>query len=545
MDLFKLVGSIFVDNEAANNSLAKTDEKAQKTATSFKDVAGKAAKVGAAAIGAATALGGAVVKMASDASSSMDVIDKASQRMDISAESYQELAHAASLSGVEMGTLEKAAKKLEGTDLNLDDALNQIYELGTAEERAQKASELFGDSIAYTLTPMLNASGEEFAAMRQEANDLGLVFSGDTVKAGAALNDSLSNLKDSAAALVTGVGASLMPVVQQFADKLLEYMPMILGLVEKLTPTFELLFSKLVPPLLDMAEQILPILFQFIEMLIPPVTEIISAILPVLSELLSTILPVAAQIASAVLPIIVQLLQAISPILSPIISLLTPILQLTLALLQPLLELINLILPPIISLLTEVASFMSEHLSGAVSGLLKVFENLRDKAGGIFEGLRDVIKVPVNAVIGFINGLISGVTGGINIIIRALNSLHIELPQWLQNLTGLTSFGFNIPEVVPWQIPLLAKGGEVEGTAVVGEDGPELLQTTGKKTRVTPLNENNNAFVGLEEKMETLIALLTEGFGVYLDGRTVVGRLAPDIDRQLGRLAAQRERGIG
>lgn len=544
MDLFKLVGSIFIDNEAANDSLAKTDEKAQKTGKSFKEVAGSAAKVGAAAVGAATALGSAVVGMASETASSMDVVDKASQRMGISAESYQELAHAASLSGVEMSTMEKAAKKLEGTDIDLDQALEQIYALETAEERSAKAAELFGESVAYSLTPMLNASGKDFKAMKKEARDLGLVMSNETVAAGATLNDQLSNVKDSANALMNEVGASLMPVVGDFADMILDYMPTIHGLIESLTPIIQQMFQTIVPPLMNLISTLLPILFQFIEMLLPPLTQIISAILPVVVSLLSAIMPVLAQVAEAIMPILVQLLSALEPILTPLLALLTPILELVTTLLQPLLDLINLILPPIISLITEIATFLSENLGSAISAVIEWFQNLSDRAGEIFEGLKEIIKKPINAIIGFINGLIDGVAGGINTVIRALNNIHIDLPEWAQKLTGVTSLGFNLNEITPWQIPLLAKGGEIEGTAIVGEDGPELLQTSGTRTRVTPLNDNNNAFVELCHKVDMLIMLLRSGFGVYLDGNAVVGQLAPAIDQELGVMAAMAERGV-
>ena len=102
MDLFRLVGSVFVDTQGANDSLSKTDKKAQETSVTFKDVAGKAAAIGTAVVGAATAAVGGMISMAKKSASTADTIDKASKRMKISTDSYQELAHAASLSGVEM-----------------------------------------------------------------------------------------------------------------------------------------------------------------------------------------------------------------------------------------------------------------------------------------------------------------------------------------------------------------------------------------------------------------------------------------------------------
>ena len=179
MDLFKLVGSVFIDTDKANDSLAKTDEKAEKTGTTFGQVAKKAAGVGAAVVGASAAAVGGLVSMANNAASTADEVDKGSKRMGISTDYYQQLGYAAGQSGVEMSTLEKAAKKLEGTDMNLQDAMDEIMSLGTAEERASKAAELFGESVAYTMSPLIEQSGESFDGLMQRADDLGLVMSED------------------------------------------------------------------------------------------------------------------------------------------------------------------------------------------------------------------------------------------------------------------------------------------------------------------------------------------------------------------------------
>ena len=201
MEIFKLIGSVMVDTAEAEKSLAKTEKSVEGVGNKWSEGIGKAAKWAVGVGAAAVAVGGAMVGVVKDTSEAMDEIDKASQRMKMDVESYQELAYAANLSGVEMSTLEKAAKKLEGTDLSMDEALEQIWALGTAEERSAKAAELFGDSVAYEMTPMLNASAEEMAAMSQEARDLGLVMSEDAVKSGAAMGDMISKVEGSIEAL--------------------------------------------------------------------------------------------------------------------------------------------------------------------------------------------------------------------------------------------------------------------------------------------------------------------------------------------------------
>ena len=233
MEIFKLIGSIMVDTAEAEKSIQKTGDKAEGLGSKLADGAKTAGKWALGVAGAAAAVGTAMIAAAKDTAETADQIDKASQRMKMDAESYQELAYAAGLSGVEMSTLEKAAKKLEGTDLSMDEALDQIYSLGTAEERAAKAAELFGDSVAYQMTPLLNASAEEMASMKQEAHDLGLVMSEDAVKNGAALGDMFSKVEQSMNMLKTNLMTEMMPYIMEILQWIIDNMPKITATVKK------------------------------------------------------------------------------------------------------------------------------------------------------------------------------------------------------------------------------------------------------------------------------------------------------------------------
>lgn len=528
MNLFRLVGSIFIDTAEANNSLAKTDDAAENTGKKFADVAKKAMGVGTAIVGGVAAVGGAVVKMASDSAEAADVVDKGSQRMNISTDSYQELAHAAGLCGVEMATLEKAAKKLEGTDLNLDQALEEIYALGTAEERSAKAAELFGESVAYTMSPMLNASADDMATMRQEAHDLGLVMSEENVTAGAALNDTLGNIKDAFGALVVSLGSSLMPIVQEFGNVLLQLLPVVQGGMEAISPILQMIFSTIMPPIMSLVQTLLPILVSLME--------IVAAVLQPVFAILQPIFNV-------VNAIIQPLLTLVNVILQKVLTLLQPVIDLLMVLLQPLLDLINLILPPIISLGTKLAELLVNTIGKAVGVAVKIFENLRDVIKRVFEQIVNFVRKPVNTVIGFINGLIRGIVGGVNGVIRALNRFQVKVPNWITKLTGIQQFGFNLAEVSAPQIPYLAKGGDAseEGSAIVGEQGAELVQLP-KGARVSPLGDK------IEDKLD-LIADLQRQFltafanmGVYIDGSALVGAIGNNMDRELGRIANRAER---
>lgn len=453
MDIFKLVGSIFIDNSKANESLSKTEGKAEGVGNKLVGAAKKAGEFALGLTTAAAAVGGAMVASAKKTAANADVIDKASQRMKIGAESYQELAHAAELSGVEMSTLEKAAKKLEGTDLNMDQALEQIYSLGTEEERAAKAAELFGDAVAYQMTPMLNASGEEMAAMRQEAQDLGIVMSEDAVKNGAAMNDTFTKVEETMTALSNKIGEKVMPIVQKMLDWVMEHMPEIQAIVDEA-----------ISFIMDLIDQLMPI---------------IEALSPVIKGIFDTFKEVWNN--------------GIKPILSGII----------------------------------------DFISGVFTGNWeKAFQGLGNIVKGVFDGLVGIVKLPINAVIGIVNGFI----GGLN---------KLKIPDWVPFIGGA---GVNIPE-----IPYLAKGGAVigGGSAVVGEDGAELIDLPRGAT-VTPLNDNNNAFAGMEKRLEdmqnALMSLASSISGyrpqIVLDSGVLVGEIAPSMDNALGRLSMRELRGV-
>lgn len=247
LEIFKLVGSIMVDSDAADKSLQKTDDKAKGIGERLGDGVKKAGKWAAGIGAAALAAGGAMVAAAKDEAANLDVIDKASKRMGISAESYQQLSYAAGLCGVEMSTMEKAAKKLEGTDLSLDDALNQIMSLSDETERTQAAIDLFGESVAYSMGPMLQEGGESFDAMKQEAKDLGLVLSNDVVAGGAEMNDSFKKIDGAVGALKSGLMSQFMPVIQKLLDWVIQHMPEIQAFISNTISTISGLIQKFMP----------------------------------------------------------------------------------------------------------------------------------------------------------------------------------------------------------------------------------------------------------------------------------------------------------
>lgn len=289
MNIFTLTGTILVDSAKAQDSISKTGEQAEGLGTKLAGGIKTAAKWAAGVTAAATAVGGAMIAAAKDTAAAMDTVDKGAQRMKISTDAYQELAHAADLSGVSMSTLEKAAKKLEGTDINFDEAIEQIYALEDAEDRAALAAELFGDSVAYQMTPMLNASAEDMAAMRQEAHDLGLVMGEEAVANGAAMNDMFAKVEGSLSALKNSLISDFMPYIMEILQWVIDNLPQIQETVKSVMDAvwpivkavFDLIMQAL-PPLLNAIKS-------FLDWIMPYLTPIIEAIQGVVEGVIALI----------------------------------------------------------------------------------------------------------------------------------------------------------------------------------------------------------------------------------------------------------------
>ena len=552
LEIFRLVGSVFVDTDKANDSLQKVDKNAGKVAEGFSKAGKVAAGVGVAIGTAIVGAGTAIVGMANDTSEMADEIDKASIRMGIGAERYQELAYAAGQCGVEMSTMEQAAKKLEGTDLNFDDAMNQIMALGTEEERAAMAAELFGEKVAYNMAPLLAQSGEEFDALTQRANDLGIVMSESAVKAGVEYGDLQADLEKVGKSLKTSIGSAVMPILVKLSQKLIEFMPTIQGLMDKIGPLAADFIDKLLPPLLEVAEEVLPEIADMAANLLPSLADIANELVPVIVDLVKELLPVIIQVVGDVLPVLVDIIKKISPILSKIVEFLGPILEMVIELISPLLDLVTTILNPILDLVTALLdpllSLFGDILTPIFGIIQALLGPLTSLLGAILEPICKVLEVlltpliklldfilpPIFSIIetflewaspyltAFFEFIGNAVTkmmdwfgdGGLTKVFKKFGEFFKGLWEGIQNafktainwiIKGINTLieGLNKIEPPQWiqdltgvtgvnikTIPLLAEGGNIEaaGRVIVGERGPEMLDIP-RGAKVTPLDQ--------------------------------------------------------
>ena len=113
-----------------------------------------------------------------------------------------------------------------------------------------------------------------------------------------------------------------------------------------------------------------------------------------------------------------------------------------------------------IALAIGAAILIWKNWDTIVEGSKKIWEGLKNTISSVFEGIWSVIKFYINLWI-----------GAFNILIKGLNKVSFDVPDWVPGLGG-KGFGFDIPE-----IPKLEDGGIVTGSTIaqIGEAGPEAV----------------------------------------------------------------------
>lgn len=550
LEVFKLFGSIFVNTDEADKSISKTTEKAKSFGEKLSGGIKTAAKWGTAVVGGATAIAGGLSKMALSSAETADKVDKMSQKIGISRQAYQELDFICSQSGMSVDSLQMGMKTLVGamdgaasgtatnveqfeklgiSAINADGSLrNQedvmwetiqaLQEMDNEAEKARLANELFGRSGS-EMMPLLNGEAESVEEMKKQAHELGLVLNDETVNAGVSLTDTMDQMKRSLGTVATKLGGALMPMLEKFVKLIIDNMPMIQGMADRIAPIIAQMFEQLLPPLMQLAEELFPVIFDLIEQILPPLIEIITAILPVITNLITMLLPPIIEIVTMLLPLLVQILEPIMSLLQPLFELLNPILEIIMAVLTPLIELINMILPPIISLFTKIIEFimpplqaafewLAETLSGALAGafsiiqeiagnVMKAFGGLIDFITGVFtgdwekawQGISDFVTGIWDAIWGAIKGFINLIIDGINMLWSGIYGAVKGIVDGIGSIAGAIGdlFGqdwhFSMPEDPPL-IPKLARGGIVDKSTLIeaGEDGAEAIVPLEKNT---------------------------------------------------------------
>jgi len=113
------------------------------------------------------------------------------------------------------------------------------------------------------------------------------------------------------------------------------------------------------------------------------------------------------------------------------------------------------------------------------------FESATGGSGGFLNSIVRGAKGVVNGLIGFFEGMANGVIRCINTLIRGLNKISFDVPDWVPGIGG-KKLGFSISTISEVRIPRLADGGfPTTGQMFIArEAGPEMVGTIGNKSAV-------------------------------------------------------------
>lgn len=200
-----------------------------------------------------------------------------------------------------------------------------------------------------------------------------------------------------------------------------------------------------------------------------------------------------------------------------------------------------------------IASAITSGVSGAFNALSSdvsgIWDGILSTARSVWDGIRNAITAPIEAAkdaVGNVVGAIQGFFSGLH-----LELPHIKLPHF--SIQGQLSL--NPPSVPHLAIDWYKSGGIMARPTVFGmsgstlmaggEAGPEaILPLKGFYDRLESMLQGAGG--GDTERMERYLATIAENSerGIYLDDGTLVGRLAPAIDRRLGHARFKSARGM-
>lgn len=225
---------------STGTSLGKSIGGGLITALSGTIVAGAAAVTGAV---------GSIISATNATADYGDNIDKMSQKIGISAKSYQEWSFIMEHCGSNVDNLQAgmktlssviadatngsdgAAEKLNAVGLSIKDlnglsqeeqlslVVSSLQSMESGAERTSAATDLLGRS-ATDMGALLNMSAEETEEMRKQVGELGGVMSDDAVKAAAGFKDAMTNMQTALTGVKNNLGAQFLPSITNIMDGL-------------------------------------------------------------------------------------------------------------------------------------------------------------------------------------------------------------------------------------------------------------------------------------------------------------------------------------
>lgn len=290
-----------------------------------------------------------------------------------------------------------------------------------------------------------------------------------------------------------------------------------------LTPILQFVTDTLLPGLSNGWTELLKILEPFGEFLETVFADIWQEVLnPALTYIGETVLPILADTFNNVWNnVLVPFGEFLGSVLGPVIETISELLTILWknvgvplsdflgkvfsASFEGIAKIFNNTLIPVVNDIIDVFQFMWNNVFVPIGSFLEdtfkpIFETVFEAIGGIIDGLGTSLQGLIQFVTGtfsgdwesawegvknifkgIFNGIVSVAESAVNFIIKGINLLSFDIPDWVPEFGGKT-FGFNIDEI---SLPRLAKGGIINSptVALVGESGAEAVVPLERNTQ--------------------------------------------------------------
>lgn len=420
----------------------------------------------------------------------------------------------------EMQRLLDDAEKLSGLEFDISsfaDVTRAIHviqtELGITGTTALEASSTIQGSFA----SMKGAWKNLLTGMADENQNFDVLLENFIKSIGTVMENLLPRISvvlGGVLKLVEGLLPQIPPLIQQLLPMLIDgTMALVQGLVSILPDLITIItdvlpdlitiivqmFPTLIPLLISGVAQLILGIISAIDLIIQPIIDVLPDLIISIIEALVNNLPALIQ---GIILLVIGIVQATPQIIQALVDALPTIIEM---ILTALLENLPLIIGGLVQVVAGIVIAIPQIFASMIKAIVNVFAGIWDSLKEVFgklgtwiynnvvapvlsffdsiwEGIKTGVKTAINFVIGIINGLIGGFEGfvnifvkGINLIIRGLNKISFDIPDWVPSIGG-KKFGFNLPEMKEAsfsRIPKLAKGAVIppnrEFLAILGD----------------------------------------------------------------------------
>lgn len=506
LEIFKLLGTVAIDNANANKSIDETTDKASSLGEKLKNGIGTAAKWGTAVVGGAVAVGTAFVALAESTREYRTEMGKletafevANHSTEAARDTYTALNAVLGDSGQAVEAANHLAKLCETeqelqawTDIctgvyatfgaslpieGLTESANETAKVGQvtgsladALNWAGISEDAFNEKLALCSTEQERQKliTETLTGVYKDASEQYKENNKDVLASNEA-HDRLTNVMAKFGAVVEPIITTVINLVADCAEKVLDFAET----ASEHFPEVQKRIQALWNGAKDVWERVGKPVWEFVQKMIGIVRDEFSRKMPEIREFVSKCFSdIKSFWDNNLKPCFEAIGNFIENVLAPVFEAvfkgkIAVAVDTAFKLIQ---DLWNNMLKPVLTGITDfLTGVFTLNFQQAFSGLMSIIE-------GIWGGLVSVIKTPINAAISLINNFI-----------RGLNK--VQIPDWVPGVGGA---GINIPE-----IPLLAKGGVLKR----GQVG--LLEGSGAEA-VVPLEQNTQWISAVASEMSAM-----------------------------------------